>query len=211
MAVTELAHLRAFRPGRRHPADSHPLPGASRVLPSGADLGRDRVRRIGRRAERRYRPDQRQPRRPADRCHARPDRGHRGPMAAHRGPAGGLGRFRAFAGWRRPDRRRHRRRRHGRWRRPGTHIAAAVVHVHRGAGPLAARPGSSRGHRGAVPGRRDRHAAGRRAHRRDARGTHRPRPGPGHRRAGGRRHAAAVHAVRLRAEPRVRRGGRRLP
>ena len=38
----------------------------------------------------------------------------------------------------------------------------------------------------------------------------RPGRGPGRRRAGGRRHAAAVHALRLRAEPGIRRGGRRL-
>src|SRR6266704_2105675 len=39
----------------------------------------------------------------------------------------------------------------------------------------------------------------------------RPGHGPGHRRPGGRGHAAAVHALRLRAEPDTGRGGRRLP
>src|SRR6516162_3653090 len=88
---------------------------------------------------------------------------------------------------------------------------AGVGLVHGGADPGAARPRPDRGDRGAVPGRCPRGAAVLRGHRGHA---HRPRRGghrPGHRRPGGRRHAAALHPVRLRAEPGVRRGGRGLP
>ena len=58
-----------------------PPAAAGRLHPARAGLGRGRVRRVGRGAERLHRPDQRQPRGPADWRHAGSGRGHRGAVA----------------------------------------------------------------------------------------------------------------------------------
>ena len=73
-----------------------------------------------------------------------------------------------------------------------------------------ARPRPDRGDRCAIPRRCPRGAAVLGGHRRRARRSRRPGHGPGHRRAGGRRHFASLHVVRLRAEPGARRGCRGL-
>ena len=72
--------------------------------PSSAGLGRDRVRRVGRGAERRHHPHQRHPRGAADRRHAGAGRDHRRALAPGGGAPGGLGGLRGVAGRRRPGR-----------------------------------------------------------------------------------------------------------
>ncbi len=126
-------------------------------------------------------------------------RGH-----AHRGAAAG----RTV----RPVRRRGQRR-PGRWRLTrrrwaGARVAAAVRHVQRRAGSPAARPGPDRGHRRAIPGCGPRRAAVPRRPTGPARGAARCGHRPGHRGSRRGRHTAALHALRLRAEPGVR-GDRR--
>ena len=76
---------------------------------------------------------------------------------------------------------------------------------------LAAWPGPHCRDCRAVPGGRARRAAVRGGHRGHARRPARAGPGGGHCGPGGRRHAAALRPVRLRAEPGARRGRRGVP
>ena len=152
---------RPLRPGRaillavaaRTPASRAQLRAA--CSPIDAGVRRDRVRRVGRPAERRDHPDQRHPRGPADRHHAGPGRGHRGASGSTTWPA--------------------------RWRGPGSpcrwpasawsRAAGAAVprlagdglvmasllvgsHLYGGPGPPAARPRPGRGDGRAVRRRR---------------------------------------------------------
>ena len=210
MAAARLAHFRALRHRGLHLAHGIQVRRARRLHPEAADLGRDRLRRHDLAAERRHHRDQRQPCRAADGRRAGPGRGSRSAVPPHGGAAGGLGRVRGVGRRGRPDHRRSRGRGDGARRWPGAGVGADVRRVHRGAGAAAARAGPGRGDRRAVPGRRRRGAARRRGHRRRS-GRAGPRCRAGDRRSGGRRHPAAVHAVRLRAEPGFRHDGRCVP
>ena len=93
---------------------------------------------------------------------------------------------------------------------PDPGVAGLVGLVRRGAGPSAAWPRPGRRDRGAVPRGGARDPARRRRHRGRA-----GRPGwcgrpAGHRRTDARGHACAVHALRVRAGPGLRRDRRRL-
>jgi len=90
-------------------------------------------------------------------------------------------------------------------------FAVSLAGVGLVAGLAAARPRPGSGDRRAVPGRGTRRAAGRRDHGGHPRRSERLGRSAGDHRAGDRRHAAALHAVRLRAEPGFRRGCRSLP
>ena len=191
------------------PAARHQLRAAFRpaLLASGA-VGYGGSCRA---AERRHHPDQRHPCRAADRHGPGAGRDHRGGVAPRRGAPGGLGRLRAVAGRRRPGRRWPWRRGEHRRGRAGARVAAGVRHIHGGADPPAAWPGPHCRDCRAVPGGRARRAAVRGGHRGHARRPARAGPGGGHRGPGGRRHAAALRPVRLRAEPGARRGRRGVP
>ena len=211
LAAAGLAYLRALRRGRRDPPPGSPPPATGRVPACPAGLGRGRLRRLCRAAERRHHPDQRHPCRAADRHGPGAGRDHRGGVAPRRGAPGGLGRLRAVAGRRRPGRRWPWRRGEHRRGRAGARVAAGVRRIHGGADPLAARPGPHCRDCRAVPGGRARRAAVRGGHRGHARRPARAGPGGGHCGPGGRRHAAALRPVRLRAEPGARRGRRGVP
>ena len=125
------------------------------------------------------------------------------------GAPGGLGGLRGVAGRRWPGPGPEAGQRDGRRRWPGAGVAVAVGGVHGGAGPACA-AATGRGDRGAVPGG----GAGRAASRWPRRACLPSRPASAPRwpsLAGWPGDAAAVHAVRLRAGPGVRRGGRCLP
>ncbi len=208
LAAAGLAYLRALRRGRRDPPPGSPPPATGRVPACPAGLGRGRLRRLCRAAERRHHPDQRHPCRAADRHGPGAGRDHRGGVAPRRGAPGGLGRLRAVAGRRRPGHRRPWRRGEHRRGRAGAGVPAGIGCVYGGADTAAGGPGPDRRDRRAVPRRRPGRAAVRGSHRGPAVHARRRRARPGHRRPGGRRHAAAVRPVRLRAEPGARRGGR---
>ena len=215
MAAAGLADLRALRPGRRHPAAGRPGPGCVPPAPRACWLsGAVGYGGSVAAAERRHHPDQRHPRGAADRRRAGPGRDHRGAVAPDAWPArwpgpGSRCRWPALA-WSPAAAAGGGARRSG----DGLVLASlllsatftvAQVRLLRGRDPVAvtavqflgaalavlpfsvAREGLPR----RVPG-----SAG---------------PGPGHGRPGRGRHAAAVHPVRLRAEPGVRRGGRGVP
>gem|GEM_PF-5356046 len=209
MAAAGLAHRRAVRPGRRRAPRRRPVPGPCRVQPGRARVGRGGVRRVDPRAERRDRAHQREPCGPARRRHARAGRGHRGPTAPQGGAPGGLDGLRGVVRRCRSRRRRRRRGRDLHRRRPGPGVAGVLGLVHRGAGPAAARPRPGRRDRGAVP----RGGAGHPARRRHRGHAGHPRwcgHPAGHRRAGAGGHARAVHALRVRAGPGLRRDRRRV-
>jgi hypothetical protein len=206
LAGAGLAHLRALRRGRRDPPPRRPPPAPGRVPARRAGLRWARLRRLGPAAERRDHPDQRHPCRPADRLGPGDGRGDRGGVAARRGTPGRVGGVRPGAGRRRPGHRRPRRRGEHRRGRAGAGVPAGIGHVHGGADAAAGGPGPGRRDRRAVPRRRAGGAAVRRFHRGPANRLRCRRAGSGHRGAGGRRHAAAVRPVRLRAEPGARRG-----
>ena len=208
LAAAGLAHLRALRRGRRDPPPRSPPPAPGRVPARRARLRRARLRRLCRPAERRDHPDQRHPRRPADRRGPGDGRGDRGGVAARRGAPGGVGWLRPGAGRRRPGHRRPRRRGELRRGRAGTGVPAGIGCVYGGADAAAGGPGPDRRDRSAVPRRRPGRAAVRGSHRGPAVHARRRRACPGHRRPGGRRHTAAVRPIRLCAEPGARRGGR---
>ncbi len=171
VAAARLAHLRALRHGGTRPGRGRTLPGARRIHPGRARLGRDRVRRLSSATERRYRPNQCQPRGAADRRRTCAGCDYCGPLAPQRGAPGRLGGIRGLARRCRPCRWREGRRRNYRRRWPGACVAAAADHIHRGAGPPAARPRPGRGDRRTVPG-----GGPRRASRRCGRRRHAGRP-----------------------------------
>ena len=209
LAAAGLAHLRALRGGRRDPPPGSPPPAPAHVPARRARLRRARLRRLCRPAERRDHPDQRHPRRLADRRGPCDGRGDRGGVAARRGAPGGVG---SALPWRwlasRPGHRRPRRRGERRRGRAGAGVLAGIGCVYGGADTTAGGPGPDRRDRRAIPRRRPGRAAVCGSHRGPAVHARRRRARPGHRRPGGRRHAAAVRPVRLRAEPGARRGGR---
>lgn len=211
LAATGLAHLRALCPGRRDPPPGSPPPAAGRVPARRAGLRRGRLRRVCPAAERRHHPDQRHPRRTADRHGPGAGRDHRGGLAPGRSAPGGMGGLRAVTGRRRPGRRWPWRRSEHRRGRAGARVAACVGHLHGGADPPAGRPRPHCRHSRAVPGGRAGRAAVRGGHRGHARRPARAGPGGGNRGPGSGRHAAALRPVRLRAEPGGRRGGRDVP
>lgn len=212
MAASCLADVRAFRRGLRHLAGPQPAGLAGRAASCRARVGSDRLRRLGTAAERRHHEDERQPRRAADRCRARAGRAHVRAVAPRRRPAAGLGRIRGVARWCRTGHSRAHGRsgRGGAGRRHGPRVCSAVRGADGRAAQAAARPRPGGRHGRPVP-RRDRgRAAGRRvfwpADNRSGQHARGPRD------AGARRgrDAGAVHALRLRAEGRGRRGRRRV-
>src|SRR5581483_10019897 len=106
--------------------------------------------------------------------------------------------------------RRGRRRDAGRGR-PRAGVARLVGHGHRRPRAAAHRPRPYRGHRRAIPRRRTGLATDRGPHRGRARRTGSRRSRAGGPRAGRGRHVAAIHPVRVRTEPGLRRGRRGVP
>jgi len=209
VAGAGLAHghsLRARRPGP--PAGRSARQRARRMPSTRAAVRRLRLRRLGRRAERRYHPDQRHPRSSAGRRRARAGRGHRRALAAQRGPPGGLAGVRRVPGRCGPDHGRPRRECLAHRRRPGARLPAAVGHVHGGAGEAAARPRPDRGHGRPVSGRRPGRGALRR--RGGNAGFAARRCSAGHPGPDGRGDVAALHPLRLRPEPGATRDRRGL-
>ena len=207
LAAAGLAHLRALRRGRRHPAGGRLpryRPAARGGQPGRAGRRRTRIRRVSDPAERRRRAHQRQPRGPADWRHPGPGRDHRGALASQRGAPAGLGRLRGVTRGRRHCRGRPVRRREPGRRWPRAGIPAAVGGLHGGPDAAAERTRSGRRDRRAVPGSRAGQPGPRRRHGGRACRASRVRRRPGHCRARGRRHAGALHPLRLRPEPRVR-------
>ena len=211
VAAAGLAHRRAVRAGGGHPAGGLPLPAARRQQPGRPGLGRRGLRGHDSRPERRRHADQRVPRGASRRGHAGAGGDHRGAAVPQYRASRGLGWLRGVAGRGLPGGRRRRRWRDDDRRRPGSGIAADVSGLYRGADPPAggARPAGRDGP--AVPRRHAGHAAGGGHDRGDALRGRRGAGPAGHGRAGAGGHAAAIRALRLRAVPRIRGGGRALP